>query len=62
MAPHQKVRSGGSLLIEAVEEIERLTHEIELTLEENSHIADGDVCTLSRLKYAIGIIKRKDSE
>ena len=55
MAPHQKERSGGKLLIEAVEEIERLNHEIELTLEENSHLADGEVCTLSRLKKAIGL-------
>ena len=26
---------------------------IRLTLEENAHLADGDVCTLSRLKTAL---------
>ena len=34
-------------------EVERLRHEITLTLEENGHLADGDVCTLIRLKNAL---------
>ena len=30
-----------------------LREAITLTLEENAHLADGDVCTLSRLKLAL---------
>lgn len=30
-----------------------LREAIRLTLEENAHLADGDVCTLSRLKTAL---------
>ena len=33
-------------------EIERLNKAIRLTLEENAHLADGDNCTLLRLKRA----------
>ena len=32
----------------------RLRREIELTIEENLHLADGDDCTLIRLKRALG--------
>lgn len=35
------------------DEVERLRQAISLTLEENGHLADGDVCTLSRLKVAL---------
>ena len=35
------------------DEVKRLRHEITLTLEENGQLADGDVCTLSRLKSAL---------
>lgn len=35
-------------------ENERLTAAIEKTLEENRSLADGDKCTLWRLKQAIG--------
>ena len=38
---------------ELADEVQRLKREIRLTLEENRHLADGDVCTLSRLKSAI---------
>jgi hypothetical protein len=34
--------------------IESLHEAIRLTLEENRHLADGDNCTLIRLKNAIG--------
>ena len=41
------------LFAELADEVQRLKREIRLTLEENRHLADGDVCTLSRLKSAI---------
>jgi hypothetical protein len=34
-------------------ELRRLESEVRLTLEENAHLADGDNCTLIRLKRAI---------
>jgi hypothetical protein len=34
-------------------EIERLRHQIHETIMENLHLADGDNCTLKRLKDAI---------
>ena len=40
------------LLLECIAEIERLNEAIRLTLEENCHLADGDNCTLLRLKRA----------
>jgi hypothetical protein len=52
MAPHQKERHTGKMLLECIAEIERLSEAIRLTLEENSHLADGDNCTLLRLKRA----------
>lgn len=33
--------------------VERLVNEVKLTLEENAHLADGEDCTLIRLKRAI---------
>ena len=37
----------------AANEIERLRAAIRQTLEENGHVADGDVCTLKVLKDAL---------
>lgn len=34
-------------------EVARLRKEIELTLKENGHLADGNNCTLIRLKLAL---------
>lgn len=39
---------------QAEEKIEQLTEAIHQTLMENLHLADGDDCTLKRLKDAIG--------
>lgn len=52
MAPHHKERHTGKLLLECISEIERLNEAIRLTLQENAHLADGDNCTLLRLKRA----------
>ena len=52
MEPHQKERHTGKLLLECISEIERLNEAIRLTLEENCHLADGENCTLLRLKRA----------
>lgn len=40
----------------ALAEIQELRQAIKETLEENAHLADGDVCTLIKLKQAIGRI------
>lgn len=40
---------------DAAEEISRLRDAIRKTLEENSHLADGENCTLIRLNRALGI-------
>lgn len=53
LAPHQKERRTGMLLIEATEEIGRLHAAIVQTLDENKHLADGENCTLVRLKRAV---------
>lgn len=53
LAPHQKERMTGKLLIEATDEIGRLHAAIVQTLDENKHLADGDKCTLIRLKRAV---------
>jgi hypothetical protein len=53
LAPHQRERTTGKLLLEATEEIGRLHAAIVMTLEENKHLADGDNCTLIRLKRAV---------
>jgi hypothetical protein len=42
------------LLAEAKKENEAMRAAIQETLMENLHLADGDVCTLKRLKDAIG--------
>lgn len=39
---------------DAAEEIGRLRNAIKETLDENGHLADGDDCTLIKLKMAIG--------
>ena len=31
-----------------------LREQVRLTIMENLHLTDGDICTLKRLKYAIG--------
>lgn len=41
------------LMTEAADEIERLRDAIIETLEENLHLADGENCTLIRLKRAL---------
>ena len=38
---------------ETEKELQELREEVRLTLMENLHLADGDVCTLKRLKDAI---------
>jgi hypothetical protein len=53
MAPHQKERVAGKMLIEATDEIGRLHAAIVQTLNENNHLADGENCTLIRLKRAV---------
>jgi hypothetical protein len=62
MAPHQRERRTGRLLDECILEIERLNEAIRLTLEENSHQADGDNCTLLRLKQAHAQTNDKPSD
>jgi hypothetical protein len=50
------VREEGSdpdLIYDAAAEIIRLRDAIRQTLDENGHLADGDVCTLMALKYAL---------
>ena len=53
--------AGDSPLIEdeaivwAWEEIQKLTNAIEKTIRDNSHLADGENCTLIDLKRASGI-------
>jgi len=41
------------VLLDAAKEINRLRYAIELTLQENAGLADGDDCTLIRLKLAL---------
>ena len=41
-------------LRDAAAMIESLTLAIRTTIEQNLHLADGDICTLKRLKDAIG--------
>jgi hypothetical protein len=41
-------------LTAVTEQRDRLAEEIRLTIMENLHLADGDKCTLKRLKDAIG--------
>ena len=41
------------LALEMRSAVERLVNEVKLTLEENAHLADGEDCTLIRLKRAI---------
>ena len=43
-------------LAEANSEIDRLRAAIQQTLDENGHLADGDVCTLIVLKRAIEMV------
>lgn len=48
-----KLKNGSDTAIWAAEEIERLREAIKKTIEDNLHLADGDVCTLIDLKRAI---------
>jgi len=41
---------------ETERELEELREQARLTIMENLHLADGDVCTLKRLKDAIGFM------
>jgi hypothetical protein len=45
--------SDPDLIYDAAEEICRLRDAIRKTLDENGHLADGDVCTLMALKDAL---------
>ena len=51
--PYAKIPWPHRLLHEAADEIERLQTAIRETLTENAHLADGDVCTLIKLKRAM---------
>ena len=59
LAPHQKERDGVVLLTEAKDEIEMLRSAINTTLEENGHLADGDNCTLIRLKQVMPVVEQR---
>lgn len=43
-----------SAVVDAIKGLDDLREAVRLTLMENLHLADGDVCTLKRLKDAIG--------
>ena len=47
------------LMSEAADEIERLRLAIIETLDENGHLADGDNCTLIKLKRAVPTVQIK---
>ena len=49
------VEAAGRAMRSAKAEIERLRAAIRQTLDENGHLADGDVCTLILLKRAIEV-------
>jgi hypothetical protein len=53
---YQKERAddAGFMLIEVTEQRDRLAEAIRLTLMENLDLCDGDICTLKRLKDAVG--------
>ena len=59
MAPHQKERQQGALLIRANAALRRLKIAIEETLMENRHLADGHQCTILGLKVALGFQPQK---
>lgn len=46
--------SSALLALAMREAVQHLVTEVTATLEENCHLADGDHCTLLRLKRAIG--------
>ena len=47
------VKAGAEAMRDGRDQCGALREAIRLTLEENAHLADGDVCTLSRLKTAL---------
>lgn len=47
------VKAGADAMRDLRDQCGALREAITLTLEENAHLADGDVCTLSRLKLAL---------
>ena len=51
--PHAKIPWPHRLLHEAADEIERLQTAITETLTEQAHLADGENCTLIKLKRAM---------
>jgi hypothetical protein len=59
MAPHQKERQQGELMIRATAELRRLKAAIDETLDTNPHLADGHQCTLLGLKVALGFQPQK---
>jgi len=56
MAPHQKDRYSGRLLIEAAEALRNTNAAIVETLNENRHLCDGEKCTLKRLKDVVSYL------
>lgn len=46
--------SSALLALEMREAVQQLVNEVIATLEDNRHLADGDNCTLLRLKRAVG--------
>jgi len=47
------VKAGADAMRDLRDQCGALREAIRLTLEENAHLADGDVCTLIRLKTAL---------
>lgn len=52
---------GGWAEAEAERQRDELAEAIRLTLDENGHLADGDVCTLKRLKDALAKVGAGDA-
>ena len=48
--------------LDAADEVSRLRAAIQQTLDENGHLADGEVCTLIVLKRAIGMVPNVGGE
>jgi hypothetical protein len=53
--PHTKDSKTLKLLGEITRDFITLHRAVLETLEENAHLADGDICTLKKLKDAVGI-------
>ena len=53
--PEQTFSDAKHLLVDARIELLKLRKAITDTIDENGHLADGDVCTLIKLKRAIDV-------